>query len=264
MLITHPTHAGQTGAFDSCWGNDIFPSPEPRKDVLEGIFRHDDGWKLRDQSPQITRQGLPSAFSVELVGKYAAFEEIDLADYLTVRRRALEIIAQRNPYAAVMISMHTHNLLSAHADRSTIRPTDLVLLDSFLLEQVEAQQALRARLQKGGAYPAGQISNAAFEEQFRLLQACDCLSLLSCVDYDHPTDLLHELPTRQGRRTRINYLRKDTDVYALDPFPFSGTAQKFSIPYRKVLQRTFASATELGDLYQAGPLEHRGLTFVAL
>jgi hypothetical protein len=42
----------------------------------------------RDAAPQITRQGKPSAFSTKLVGKYSAFEEIDLADYLAVRDRA--------------------------------------------------------------------------------------------------------------------------------------------------------------------------------
>ena len=47
----------------------------------------------------ITRQGKPSAFSIELVGKYSAFEEIDLADYLAVRDRAVRIIAEKDPYA---------------------------------------------------------------------------------------------------------------------------------------------------------------------
>ena len=62
----------------------------------------------------------PSAFSTELVGKYSAFEEIDLADYLAVRDRAVRLIAAEDAYAALLISMHTYNLLNEHADRSTI------------------------------------------------------------------------------------------------------------------------------------------------
>ena len=84
-LVTHVDHAHLAGAFAEKWGNDLFPSPEPRERVLRGIHAHDDGWAARDQQPQMTRQGKPSAFSVELVGKYSAFEEIDLADYLAVR-----------------------------------------------------------------------------------------------------------------------------------------------------------------------------------
>jgi hypothetical protein len=68
-LVTHPDHARLAGAFAERWGNDRFESPEPRIPVLEGIARHDDGWLARDAKPQITRQGKPSAFSTELVGK---------------------------------------------------------------------------------------------------------------------------------------------------------------------------------------------------
>jgi hypothetical protein len=263
-LITHPAHAGLAGEFATRWGNDIFPPPEPRKEVLDAIFRHDDGWLERDQAPQITRQGLPSAFSVELVGKYSAFEEIDLADYLAVRRRALEVMARRNPYAAVVISMHTHNLLSERADRKTIREQDLALLDSFLDEQQTVQESMRALLRLEKNYPTALLSDEAFLEHFCLLQACDCLSLLASVDYERPTDLLHDLPTREGRRVRINYLRKDSSVYALDPFPFAGPEQKFVVPYRHVPQRSFSSSAELKNLFEHTAIEHRELTFIAL
>jgi hypothetical protein len=71
--------------------------------VLKGIACHDDGWAARDAHPSITRQGKPSAFSTELVGKYSAFEEIDLAEYLAVRERAVQIIAEDDPYAGLLI-----------------------------------------------------------------------------------------------------------------------------------------------------------------
>ncbi len=83
---------------------------------------------------------------MELVGKYSAFEEIDLADYLAVRDRAVRLIAAEDPYAAILISMHTYSLLSEHADRSTIAPAELPLLDQFLEQQKEFQQALRNQI----------------------------------------------------------------------------------------------------------------------
>src|ERR1700678_3899570 len=121
-LITHPDHAHLAGAFAEHCGNDLFIPPAPRKSVLHGIHVHDEGWLARDAHPTITRQGKPSAFSIELVGKYSAFEEIDLADYVAVRDRAVRLIAAEDAYAAILISMHTYNLLSEHADRSTIAP----------------------------------------------------------------------------------------------------------------------------------------------
>src|ERR1700689_1164273 len=141
-LVTHPDHARLAGAFPERWGNDFFLAPEPREHVLRGISRHDDGWAARDAAPQITRQGKPSAFSTELVGKYSGFEEIDLPDYLAVRDRAVRMIAEEDAYAAILISMHTYSLLNAHADRTTIAAAELHLLDRFLDQQKTFQQSL--------------------------------------------------------------------------------------------------------------------------
>src|SRR5271156_3863538 len=193
-LVTHPDHARLAGAFAERWGNERFLSPEPRANVLKGIARHDDGWLARDAAPQITRQGKPSAFSVELVGKYSAFEEIDLTDYLAVRDRAVRVVAEADAYAALLVSMHTYNLLTARADRTTIQPDQLPLLDAFLARQLEFQQDLRARMAADQQLTPEEIAPPRIESHFRLLQACDNLSLLSCVDYPRPGDLLHALP----------------------------------------------------------------------
>src|ERR1019366_3369828 len=131
-----------------------FAKPEPRARVLKGIACHDDGWAARDAHPKITRQGKPSAFSVELVGKYSAFEEIDLEDYLAVRDRAVRLIAEEDPYAAILISMHTYSLLNDHADRATIAPADLPLLDRFLEQQREYQRALHKQVASDSAFAA--------------------------------------------------------------------------------------------------------------
>src|ERR1700723_242101 len=182
-LVTHPDHARLAGAFAERGGNEMFWPPEPRGRVLKGIARHDDGWTARDAMPQITRQGKPSAFSVELVGKYSAFEEIDLADYLAVRDRAVRLIAEEDAYAALLISMHTYNLLTARADRSTIEAQQLPLLDAFLSRQLAFQKDLQTRLVGDKQLAPDEISPKRIENHFRLLQACDNLSLLSCVDY---------------------------------------------------------------------------------
>src|SRR5450432_3264265 len=107
MLIEHREHARLAGKFAHYYGNDEFAPPEPLDDILVAVIRHDDAWKERDTLPFLTRENKPSAFSKELVGKYSAFEEIDLIDYLAVRGRATEAVATDNPYAAILVSMHT-------------------------------------------------------------------------------------------------------------------------------------------------------------
>jgi hypothetical protein len=116
MLVGHRDHARFAGELARQWGNAEFAPPEPFADILVAVARHDDAWAERDAAPCLTREGRPSAFSHELVGTYSAFEEIDLADYLAVRGQATEAVAADNPYAAIIVSMHTVNLLTEQAD----------------------------------------------------------------------------------------------------------------------------------------------------
>lgn len=262
-LVTHPDHARLAGAFAEKWGNDKFLPPEPRARVLKGIARHDDGWAARDAAPQITRQGKPSAFSVELVGKYSAFEEIDLADYLAVRDRAVRLIAEEDAYAAILISMHTYSLLSEHADRSTIAPADLPLLDAFLEQQKGFQRGLKEKIAADPTVSAAEKTDAAILDHFRLLQATDNLSLLTCVDFARPANLLHPLPLRDGGHTRVEVHSAGSRHFVLDPYPFASARLEFRFPARHVTGKTFASAADLQRAYAAAQPETLSVTVTA-
>jgi hypothetical protein len=248
-LIRHPDHARLAGAFAAAWGNDRFRRPEPRERVLYGISAHDDGWAARDAHPTITRHGKPSAFSSELVGKYSAFEEIDLEEYLAVRDRAVRIIADKDPYAGLLISMHTCNLLTEHADRSTISPDGLGLLDAFLNRQRSLQEALFSAIAADPTLTAGETSEQTILEHFRLLQACDNLSLLTCVAYSQPAHLLHALPLNDGSTAEVKVMPIGPRLFRLSPWPFADDELTFSFPARHVEGRTFESPAELEAAY---------------
>jgi|SRR5450432_403074 hypothetical protein len=259
-LMTHPDHAHLAGAFAIRWGNEKFLPPEPRVNVLKGIARHDDGWTERDAAPQIARQGKPSAFSAELVGKYSAFEEIDLTDYLAVRDRAVRLIAAEDAYAAVLISMHTYNLLTAHADRSTIAAADLPLLDRFLEEQITFQNSLREKIVLDKRFTAEQVTEATILDHFRLLQATDKLSLLTCVDYARPAHLLHPLPLRSGGYEEVQVRHVGPRHFTLKPYPFNEPELTFDFPARFVEGKLFASAGELQARYAKAPMKMLSVT----
>ena len=257
-LVTHPDHARLAGAFSTRWGNEIFAKPQPRTQVLHGIHVHDDGWAVRDATPSITRQGKPSAFSHELVGKYSAFEEIDLADYLGVRERAVEQVQAVDPYAALLVSMHTFNLLTAHADRSTIAPAQLPLLDEFLERQLKRQDDLRVRIRANAEFSAVETSDANIVNNFRLLQACDNLSLLSCVAFMKPATLLHPLPTNDGGVLTVSVSAIAPRHFRLEPYPFDEADLTFEFPARHVEGHTFTSSAELTEKFSNAKVE--GLT----
>jgi hypothetical protein len=250
-LVTHVDHANLAGAFAASWGNELFRAPEPRAHVLKGISRHDDGWRERDAQPQITRQGRPSAFSVELVGKYSAFEEIDLADYLAVRDRAVRLMAEEDPYAAMLVSMHTYNLLSERADRSTIAPALLPLLDDFLAQQQALQHSLRERIAADASFTSEQAGDVAIRDHFRLLQATDNLSLLACVDYRQPATLLHPLPLNDGGYRPVAVQSVGERRFKLDPYPLAEPLLTFTISARHVDGKVFDGREELRERFAA-------------
>jgi hypothetical protein len=248
-LIKHPDHARLAGAFAAAWGNDEFRKPEPRERVLHGINTHDDGWAERDAHPSITRQGKPSAFSIELVEKYSAFEEIDLAEYVAVRDRAVRLIAEKDPYAGLLISMHTYNLLTAHADRSTIAPEGLVTLDGFLERQRSYQAELVAAIAVDATLTSEEKTQQTIMEHFRLLQACDNLSLLTCVAYTMPAHLLHPLPLNDGSTVEVSVIPIGARHFRLLPWPFADEELTFDFPARHVQRKTFVSSNELDEAF---------------
>jgi len=254
-LITHPDHARLAGDFATAWGNAQFRKPEPRARVLKGISCHDDGWAARDAHPTITRHGKPSAFSTELVGKYYAFEEIDLEEYLAVRDRAVRMIAKEDPYAGLLISMHTYNLLTAHADRSTIQPEGLVLLDAFLDRLCNYQNELMAAISADNSLQAIDTDQETILEHFRLLQACDNLSLLACVAFSDRANLLHPLALNSGGTSEVQVAPIGPRHFRLAPWPFEAKQLTFSIPARPVFGKAFASSAELVAAVNAAPVE---------
>lgn len=256
-LVEHRNHARLAGTMARHWGNADFVAPEPRADLLVAVARHDDAWAARDDQPRLTRAGLPSAFSHELVGAYSAFEEIDLADYLAVRGRAAEVVAVENPFAAIIISMHTLNLLTEQADLSTLSPADLKLHREFITAQQRRQDELIAQVRAAGR--AADVEPARLQRAFEFLQFCDNLSLIVCVRYPQPRTLRHTHPRRDGERVNLLCTPLGDDVYQISPWPFDRDELQLTVPARRVPGAQFASEADFRAAYAAAPVVPLGL-----
>jgi hypothetical protein len=147
-----------------------------------------------------------------------------------------------------------------HADRSTISPDQLPLLDEFLRQQLELQKALRLRIAAEPKFTVEQTSDETVLDHFRLLQATDNLSLLTCVDYREPAHLLHPLPLRSGQHARVVVHSTGPREFALDPYPFAEPLLKFTFPARQVNGKVFASASELRHAFASAPIETLSVT----
>ena len=254
-LVPHQEHARLAGRFAEQWGNATFPPPAPAEimpEVLVAVARHDDAWAGRDAAPFITREHRPSAFTRELVGAYSAFEEIDLADYLSVRGAATEAVAAEHPYAAILISMHTVNLLTEQADLATIKPADRPLHSLFIEGQLRRQRDLAADLPPALATHA---TPAQLRRAFEFLQFCDNLSLLTCVRYDRPRPVRHTHPDSTGSRRIITCTPIAEATYRLDPWPFDQPALSFAVPARRIPTAACADLATFRAAYSAAPAE---------
>jgi hypothetical protein len=159
--------------------------------------------------------------------------------------------------------MHTHNLLTDRADRSTIRAEDLPWLDAFLVEQATLQRALREQLLAGAMLPPEALTPEAFTRNFRLLQACDNLSLLSCVDYGGSATLLWPLATVQGEAAEVRVERVGERRFRLSPYPFAEPAMAFTLRARFVPGKVFASSEALREAFAAAHVEELAVEVVA-
>jgi len=254
LLVTHPHHARLAGQFAQAWGNADFAPPEPRSDVLLAVARHDDAWLERDALPCLGRAGRPAAFSSELVGTYNAFEDIQLADYLRVRGKATETVAADNPYAAILVSMHTLNLLTEQADLTQLSASDLALHTLFVEQQRARQQALIAHVSKSHLRQPSRLTGQ-LDQAFRFLQACDSLSLVACVRYPKTIALRHRHPRRDGTSTILDCQPLGNDVYRVHPYPFAQDELSFDLPFRRVSKQPYADEAALRAAYAVAPPE---------
>jgi hypothetical protein len=253
ILVEHREHARLAGRFAAHWGNSRFAAPEPRSDILTAVRRHDDAWAAKDASPHVTRQGRPGAFSRELVGKYSAFEEIDLADYLAVRGRAAQVVAADNPWAGVVISMHTVDLLTAQADLSALSVRERRLHAAFIGEQHRQQAALIRSLGGDSRYREA-VKPGRLQRAFEFLQACDSLSLAVCVRFPRRIRLRHRHPRNDGRSVFLECIPLGGDAYRVAPYPFDEDGLDFRLPCRRLEGHRFPDQAAFRAAYSRGPL----------
>jgi hypothetical protein len=260
-LLGHADHARLAGEFARHWKNNDFSPPKPFAHILDAVSRHDDSWKDRDACPDLTPEGHPSAFSKELVGSYDAFEDIDLEAYLGVRGQATEQAAVRDPYSAILISMHTVNLLTEQADLESLDDASRKIHSDFIEGQLARQVEIIDALKTQSVFD-GYLTEEVLQENFEFLQACDSFSLLVGVDYESESSLRHTHSFRGGDKLAISYIPLGNDKYQLAPWPLDEPELTFYVPYKCVPKSLASSLETFRETYAATPTTYRKITVV--
>jgi hypothetical protein len=92
------------------------------------------------------------------------------------------------------------------------------------------------------------------------LQACDNLSLLTCVAFSSPSHLLHPLPLNGGETAEVKVTPIAPRHFRLQPWPFAAAKLTFQFPARHVAGKMFASSEQLDAAFAAAEKQNLAVT----
>lgn len=261
-LILQTDHAEVSATIARHWKNDQFEPPKPFAHVLDAIAHHDDSWKQKDNKPTITDDGEPNAFGSDLDDAYSVFRGYNLEEYLTARKQVAEASLDRDLYAAVLISMHSVDLLTTKTDAAIFTEDEQRTLDKYIDQQTGRQSEWKQALREQPGI-SEYATEERFERAFKFLQNCDYLSLLVCSGCQSEVQLHHEHPTTDGSSTAIQYKPIDNGRYSCDPWPFDTPELDIQIPCKHVSGKTFSSDSELTNKYADAETKQLAVTLTS-
>jgi hypothetical protein len=247
-LIDQHAHAVLSGQLARRVGNQQFASPTPAG-VL-GTELHDCGWPLHDtDAPTLNSRGQPQDV-------FESSREIALMVWQESVDRALD----RDPYAALLVSLHVLSLSVGSTAPGLKNPDKFDAshakarfeINRFQHKQIETQELLRRQLgqlvdvpfRNGLAEGSGDPREQSLQFDFRMLQTMDMLSLGLCCTQP-PTERIQNVLTRAGAGNSTMVMRRTADAeLAVNPWPFDSDPLDATVPYRAIPAARYASVEE--------------------
>lgn len=258
-LITQNDHAIVSGVLAEQIGGEAgFTRPEPS--AVSGTALHDCGWPLHDERPTLNERNLP-------LDVFETPRHIGLMVWTESSERA----AQEDPYAGLLVSLHSLSLSVMATTPTAVVHEKFDMSDAaarfelnrFQQSQIELQEDLRRRLgmrtDEPRKFGLGETSTDPREEQlifdFRLLQAMDKLSLAICCTAP-PIDVIEPLPAAPGGTDRPLRIRRtsETDL-CVSPWPFRIGCLSVMVPFRRLPAEPFLDGESFRRAYAAAPVE---------
>ena len=263
-LITQPAHAELSGQLAAHWGNEEFAAPghfaasadseRVRREVVLAVAEHDNGWWEWEADPPLSAaDGLPKGLGEVVADPVAGMERW---------RLGIPRLAERHPYASLLIGDHAHRLYEAQFNpRYPPELTHQLLVGRafypeeqkedarrFLADVREMQAGFLRRLEQDGFW------RAALEQRHphaRLLQTLDAFSLALCsaaitpvageakgLGEDHV--VFQEVPRRSWEdRVSLEIKPQGDGRITVDPYPFDEAPLTVSVPARVAQPHTW-------------------------
>lgn len=236
LLITQHHHSQLSGELAKRLGNALFAPPSPFGAVVHAIAEHDCGWVEEDRRPALNPHGQPAhVFEGDIFTSLAAWE------------RSVDLTMTHDPYAGLLVSLHTM-ALATHAAAKQTEPEDelsrqrVFRVRRFVHRQIEIQEELRRRLEmrtdlplRGGLAEQGRAAEEdLLRANFFLLEFLDQLSLDLCFGrlVFQRIEMLYPRPGESPISGRLG-IAEDGSI-KVTPWPFNSSRLELEVPARRL------------------------------
>jgi len=261
LLILQVDHSKVTGWLASHWGNDKFERPAPYAAMVLAAQEHDSGWWDWEIKPSLNNEGLPPDYigSVKHLGQ---------SDWLDFYRHGIERLAEQDPYAGYIVSLHADGLLTQGRGLLSYMPDYTVYAEvkEFLSEQESYREGLMKQMTDSDEY-RDYLSSEHLWTNFKLMEIYDQMGQFVCNRYpfnsthrkNGPSNTLSNVsaPVRPGEpdaTLTFNIIDKTRATVA--PYPFDIDPLPVSFQGRLVPKRRYGDQKEfLHEYYGAERLD---------
>ncbi len=202
VLIKQHDHGLVSGEFARHWAG----KPRPLESTLYAIANHDVGWQGLDATVRWNEES----------GKPYSFANYPIEPKLRAYEEGLNLLETRDPYAACLCSMHYAALVSGSEKGAEA---------GFLESEAGRQRRIKSTMTEE--------ESSNLERNFRLLQLCDDLSLLVCLNEPGRNDHPWYKNGFEFEGVRLEPVWEDRHTLRIAPNPFSEPFG-FVVPYMLV------------------------------
>lgn len=229
-LIRQMDHAAHCAELARAWRAGPFGRDSVSASLEYAAGYHDLGWTEIDKRPEVDAEGRPSNFT-----------QIDEARHTEFYSGAVRRIAQADPYAAYLVSLHASGLYSRRYGWAGLKPVDWTTIGPHGQALLKGERAFRADLSTSIA--PRELEFEALWRNYMLLETFDYLSLLTCFGFESSS--CGPVPTVEGRWEQLSVRRTGPSEVELNPFPFPGDRLQVEVAYVHLERPDFRSADDL-------------------
>jgi hypothetical protein len=254
LLILQVDHSKVTGWFAAHWGNENFARPSPYAAMVLAAQEHDTGWWDWEIKPQLNNEGLPSDY-------IGSIKHLGGKVWLDFYRHGIQRLAQQDPFAGYIVSLHADALLTQGRGLLPYMPDYGIYPEvaEFLSEQESYRAELMKQLKVSAQY-SDFVSDEQLWTNFKLMEVYDQMGQFVCNRYplnstarkNGPSHTMSDVPapTQPGSAdTILNFTIKDESRATVEPYPFDMDPLLVSFQGRLIPKRQYGTQDEFLQEY---------------